>query len=232
MTKKTYHHYSFKIFIIAISTLLSGCVTHTTVRPDASYAPPVISEPALGQAASGSIYSVSNGVRLFEDTKAFRVGDILSVVLSESTNASKSAKTNTKKEDDATLGAPTLLGEVLTKDGTVLGATSIEGDREFKATGDSSQSNSLTGVITVMVHKVLPNGYLYVRGEKIIGINQGAEFVRLSGIVRPQDVGSDNQVQSRKIANAQMFYGGGGVVAEANEQGWATRFLNSKWMPF
>ncbi|MBL4762275.1 MAG: flagellar basal body L-ring protein FlgH [Gammaproteobacteria bacterium] len=231
MTTKNYHHF-FNILIVVSSVLLSGCITHTTVRPDANYAPPVIAEPTLGQAMSGSIYSVSNGVRLFEDTKAFRVGDILSVLLSENTNASKSAKTNTKKEDGVSLGAPILLGEAPTKDGTVLGATSIEGDREFKGSGDSSQSNSLTGVITVMVHAVLPNGYLVIRGEKIIGINQGAEYVRLSGIVRPQDIGSDNQVQSSKIASAQMFYGGGGIVAESNEQGWGTRFLNSKWMPF
>ena len=231
MIEKTYH-YSLKILIAVSSILLSGCITHTTVRPDASYAPPAMPELTLGQAASGSIYSVSNGVRLFSDPKAFRVGDILSVVLSESTNASKSATTNTKKEDGATLAAPTLFGGAVSRNGRTVGATSIEGDREFKATGDSSQSNSLSGVITVMVHAVLPNGYLHVRGEKIIGINQGAEYVRLSGIVRPQDVGADNQIQSSKIANAQMYYGGGGVVAESNEQGWGTRFLNSKWMPF
>ena len=77
-----------------------------------------------------------------------------------------------------------------------------------------------------------PNGNLLVRGEKIIGLNQGSEFIRLSGIVRPQDVSSDNVILSSKLANARIFYGGGGTIAEANTKGWLSRFFDSPLFPF
>ena len=78
----------------------------------------------------------------------------------------------------------------------------------------------------------LPNGNLHVRGEKIIGLNQGSEFLRISGIVRPQDVDSNNVVQSTKLANARIYYGGGGAIAEANTKGWLSRFFDSPVFPF
>jgi len=79
---------------------------------------------------------------------------------------------------------------------------------------------------------VLSNGNLVVRGEKIIGINQSAEFVRLMGLVRPVDVTPENTVLSSKVANAQIYYGGGGAVAEANTKGWMSRFFSSEFWPF
>jgi flagellar L-ring protein precursor FlgH len=106
------------------------------------------------------------------------------------------------------------------------------GDRSFDGTGSSSQSNQLTGEITVTVAQRLANGNLLVKGEKWLTINQGQELVRIAGIVRPQDIGQDNTIESTRVADAKITYTGRGTLADANTQGWLSRFFNSKWMPF
>ncbi|HKK03898.1 MAG TPA: flagellar basal body L-ring protein FlgH, partial [Gammaproteobacteria bacterium] len=102
----------------------------------------------------------------------------------------------------------------------------------FDGEGDAAQSNQLEGSITVTVSEVLPNGNLVIQGEKWVKINQGQEYIRLRGIVRPVDIGPDNTVLSTQVADAQLAYGGTGVVAQSNSPGWLTRFFNSPLWPF
>jgi len=90
----------------------------------------------------------------------------------------------------------------------------------------------LAGNISVVVSEVLPNGNLVVRGEKWMTLNQGDEFIRITGIVRPQDIDPDNTVSSYLVANARIGYGGTGPVADANVLGWLTRFFISAVFPF
>ncbi len=222
---------------LALSTtmlaLLSACsATRIEVLPDPQYAPVDLKAAKYQPVNNGSIFQVGRSVRLFEDNKAFRVGDLLSITLSESTNASKSAATSTTKDDEIDTGVSALLGTVPTFKGDAILNNSMISERDFSGTGDSAQSNSLDGEITVMVFDILPNGTLMVRGEKIIGLNQGSEFIRISGLVRPQDVSANNVVFSRKLANARIYYGGGGVVAEANSKGWLSRLFDSPSFPF
>ena len=219
--------------VCAALLLLQGCAaTRIEVQPDPLFAPIDLKADRFQPLNNGSIYQAGRAVRLFEDAKAFRIGDLLSITLSESTNASKSAATNTSKEDDIDLGAGTILGVTPTYNGDPILNNAITNEREFSGSGDSAQSNSLQGEITVMVSDILPNGNLVVRGEKILGLNQGAEFIRIAGIVRPQDVSAENVVLSGKLANARIFYGGGGVIAEANTKGWLSRFFDSPVFPF
>jgi flagellar L-ring protein precursor FlgH len=221
------------IFPALLLVLLNACAsTRIEVQPDPQYAPIDLKAAQFQAVNNGSIFQVGRSVRLFEDNKAFRIGDLLSVRLSESTNASKSAATNTGKDDDIDIGVTALLGGVPTHNGDPFLNNTLEAERDFSGTGDSEQSNSLDGEIAVMVTDILPNGTLVVRGEKIIGLNQGSEFIRLSGLVRPQDVSSSNIVFSRKLANARIYYGGGGVIAEANSKGWLSRFFDSPMSPF
>ena len=107
----------------------------------------------------------------------------------------------------------------------------IESQSAFDGEGDSAQSNTLDGDITVSVVGVLPNGNLVVQGEKWITINQGDEYIRLQGIVRPVDISTDNTVLSTKVGNAQIAYGGTGVLADTNRQGWLTRFFSTVIWP-
>ena len=105
-------------------------------------------------------------------------------------------------------------------------------ESEFEGSAKASQSNSLKGNISVSVVKVLSNGGLVVRGEKWLMLTNGSEYIRITGIVRSEDVNADNTVSSQKIANARIQYGGTGDFANSTEKGWLTKFFNSKWMPF
>ena len=221
------------IQILVLLSLAVGCAqTRIIVQPDPQYAPVDLNAMEFKPEPNGSIFQTGRSVRLFEDNKAFRIGDVLSVTLLEATNASKSAETNTEKEDEADIGASLLFGsDGPTVNGNLVLNSEFDAEREFSGKGDSAQSNSLEGEIAVTVVDVLPSGNLVVRGEKIIGLNQGSEFIRISGLVRPQDVSTDNIVVSTKLANSRIFYGGGGSIAESNTKGWLSRFFDSPVFP-
>ena len=219
--------------ILLLVSLAGGCAqTRIIVKPDPQYAPVDLTAIEFKPASDGSIFQTGRSIRLFEDNKAFRIGDVLSVTLKESTNASKSAETNTDKDDEVDIGASVLFGgDGPTVNGNLALNSTFDAEREFSGKGDSAQSNSLTGEIAVTVVNVLPSGTLMVRGEKIIGLNQGSEFIRISGQVRPQDISTDNTVLSTKLANSRIFYGGGGTIAESNTKGWLSRFFDSPIFP-
>ena len=217
------------VLLVAVFT---GCAqTQIVVQPDPQFAPVDMNSFKFQAEANGSIFQAGRSVRLFEDNKAYRIGDVLSVVLSESTNASNSAETTTTKDDDMENSVSALLGVVPTLNGNEIFNNELESKRKFTGKGESEQSNSLSGEIAVMVVDILPNGNLVVRGEKLIGLNQGSEFIRISGLVRPLDVSTNNTIMSRKLANARIYYGGGGVIAEANTRGWLSRMFSSPGFP-
>lgn len=211
--------------------LITGCSVNPAVKPDPEFVSirPIVSVPPPSD--NGGIYQTGFGISLFSDVSAKRVGDVITVVLDENTNASKQSSTTTSKESSANTTIPTLLGRVLPipGGGALAGA---ESGSDFKGQGDSSQSNRLTGRITVTVSEVLPNDYLVVQGEKRLTLNQGSEHIKFSGIIRPADIKADNTVSSVNVANAQIIYGSSGVLADANTQGWMSRFFNSPWWPF
>ncbi len=210
--------------------LLAGCAPRA-IRNDSQWAATAPIQPVQAAPADGAIYHDAQNMELFTDPRAHRVGDILTIVLQESTQASKKATTSTSKNDSVALSAPTILGQPVTLRGRGLG-TSLSGKNAFDGAGSSTQSNQLSGQITVTVARRLSNGNLMVRGEKWLTINQGQELVRISGIVRPQDISPGNTISSTRVANANIAYTGRGSLADANTQGWLARFFNSKWMPF
>ncbi len=210
--------------IAAVVLLLGGCAE--TPQHDPTYAPTLPLASHTPPPQDGAIYHAGYDIVLFEDDRARRVGDILTVTLVEKTDASKNAETKLSKADAISTSA-TLFGNKPTwPNSTIASNTSFDG------AGNSVQSNSLSGNISVTVTEVLPNGYLMIRGDKVIGLNQGSEYVRLSGIVRPADVSSSNTVLSTSIANATFSYGGKGALADANSLGWLGRFFISAIFPF
>ncbi|HET6804167.1 MAG TPA: flagellar basal body L-ring protein FlgH [Frateuria sp.] len=222
----------FRLSAAALAlALLAGCAA-LPAHDDGAWAPTPPMQPEIAAApADGAIYHDNQNMELFADARAHRVGDILTIVLVESTQASKKASTSTSKKDKADVGAPTIMGKPLTINGNPL-SVGLDNERSFDGNGSSSQSNQLTGQITVTVAQRLSNGNLIVRGEKWLTINQGQELVRIAGIVRPQDIGQDNTVASTRVADARISYTGRGTLADANTRGWLSRFFNSKWMPF
>jgi flagellar L-ring protein precursor FlgH len=220
--------YPYLCAVLALSGI-AGCQTATPPKDDDGMSWALEPAPA---ANNGSIYQPGRDVALFENPIARHVGDIVTVVLNEQTAAQKSATTTTSKSTSDTLPGMTLLGSPMTIHGTPFLSNNINDASKFEGDGDSKQSNSLTGYITATVLRVLPNGNLFIKGEKWIGINQGKEYVRVTGIVRPIDLAPDNSIPSLKVASAKISYGGKGALADANAQGWLSRFFNSPWTPF
>lgn len=221
------------IQMLVLLSLAVGCAqTRIIVQPDPQYAPVDLNAMEFKPEPNGSIFQTGRSVRLFEDNKAYRIGDVLSVTLMEATNASKSAETSTEKDDEVDIGVSAVFGSTgPSVNGNLVLNSEFDAERDFSGKGDSAQSNSLEGEIAVTVVDVLPSGNLVVRGEKIIGLNQGSEFIRISGLVRPQDVSTDNIIVSTKLANSRIFYGGGGTIAESNTKGWLSRFFDSPVFP-
>jgi len=211
--------------------LLSGCASQPPMVSDPTFAAVLEPEPRmLEPKRNGAIFNPDVYSGLFGDQKAFQVGDVLTVKLQEKTDASKSAKATTTKGDNADMAVSSLFG-LPANTLANMGAT-LSSSRSFSGDGTATQKNKLEGDISVTVARVLPNGNLVIQGEKFIGINQGLEFVRLSGVVRPADVARDNTVLSTRVANARIQYGGEGVINDANTQGWLGRFFNSPFFPF
>ncbi|WP_108124493.1 flagellar basal body L-ring protein FlgH [Saccharospirillum mangrovi] len=222
---------------VAISALalLGGCATQSTSLGDPMPQPgdpdfaPVPAEALVAPPGSdGSLFNDQAGMALFGDKKAMRTGDIITIVLDEQTQGSKSSAASSSKTSDTSINAPILAG------GQPIDALSatLGGSRSFSGSGDADQSNSLSGNISVTVSEVLPNGILRVRGEKWITLNTGAEFIRIQGMLRPEDINLDNTVSSQKLADARISYSGAGALADASQQGWLTRFFNSPVWPF
>jgi flagellar L-ring protein precursor FlgH len=217
-----------KIVVLLLVVALAGCVVQPSV-PDYDATWP--DEPEMTQATSGAIFRTGHDVPLFENAVAHRVGDTVTIRLQESTNASKSSSTATSKASEIGITAPTGLGTQISLNGAPI-SLGLENETNFNGTGTSAQSNKLEGLVTVTVAKRLSNGNLLVRGQKWLTLNQGSEYVRVQGIIRPFDIDPDNTIPSYKVADAVISYGAKGALADANSPGLLQRFFNSKWMPF
>ena len=209
--------------------LLAGCgsLGPPVVRPGPSDDAPQVYPAVRNTPSGGGVFQADIGLSLTSDSRAFRVGDVVTVILQETTQASKKAGTSFSKDSSLDIAAATVLGKVQPK-----AATSLSAGRNFAGDSASTQQNALSGAITVIVQEVLPNGLLRVAGEKSLTLNQGEEFVRLRGYLRAADIDADNQVSSQRIANARIAYSAQGSLADANTPGWLTRFFVSPWMPF
>ncbi|MDP1774756.1 MAG: flagellar basal body L-ring protein FlgH [Methylobacter sp.] len=219
--------------IVVTLSLLQACTPIPSRDPAFAPVAPADLRPPVQN--SGSIYQSGYDTRLFEDQTAKRVGDILTITLLEKTQAKKADDLKTKKDTHMSVTAPTLYGTVsqaLTGSSLTNNLEAkLDSTKEFTGTGAADQSNSLSGNISVTVVDVLPNGNLSVRGEKRVTLNQGDEFIRLSGIVRPVDINSSNIITSDKVADVTIMYVGEGAMADASKMGWLSRILQSPWFP-
>jgi len=225
------------VIVTALATIgLVGCQSAPVRDPD--YAPIAASVLPPMPAGNGAIFQAGYERRWFEDLRARRVGDMLTVILVEQTDASISNSTEVSKTNSTSITNPTLFGNPLSfKMPGVNGNSSslgfsLNSSTDFSGEGDNEQSNELTGSVTVTVIETLPNGYMQVRGEKRIGTNGGNEYVKLSGIVRPEDIDANNSIPSTKIADATLIYVGDGQIADSNVMGWLAKFFISSLMPF
>ncbi|MBA1274859.1 flagellar basal body L-ring protein FlgH [Stutzerimonas azotifigens] len=217
-----------KALLFGLLATLAGCASFHEIIPEddsALYQPPDL-DYTPPPTVAGGLFRQGYASALTHDRRAVRVGDILTIVLDESTQSSKSAGTSFGKSSSIGVPVPKVLGREYPDI-----ETSVGGERDFNGAAKSSQQNTLRGSIAVTVHQVLPSGVLVVKGEKALRLNQGDEFIRLTGLVRIDDINRSNQVSSQNVANARISYAGRGVLNDSNSAGWLTRFFSSPLFP-
>jgi flagellar L-ring protein precursor FlgH len=207
---------------MANALLIAACLfcSHREQQPAYAPAPPPAPPPPV---ANGAIFQPANGYApLTSGQRAAQVGDVITIVLVERTQGTSSSTSAT--DHDASIGlSPPTTGPLSFFNATdaAVGANST-----FNGHGQTGQSNSLVGEISVVISEVLPNGTMRIRGEKLLRINRGNETIRISGIVRPGDIAADNRVASTRVADARIDYVGRGEISRASRQGWLQRFFS------
>ncbi|MGJ8681963.1 flagellar basal body L-ring protein FlgH [Paraglaciecola sp.] len=218
--------------VIALTTGCQSTSVQTPLPNDPFYAPILPEMPRQKVAQDGSIFQVDMANSLYSDVKARRVGDIITVTLRESTQATKSVGTSRSKASEVELNPIVGLGGNVLNVGNESIQLGMDSSKDFSGDSSANQSNNLFGSISVTVVQVLPNQNLLVRGEKWLTLNNGDEYIRLTGVVRPADVSPANEITSTKIANARIQYSGTGDFASTQKEGWLSGFFSSEYWPF
>ena len=208
-----------KLGLIVLALAAAPAAAKDKVAPDAfsvSMPAPPPPPPSNGAIFQGGYTPLTSGGR------AGQVGDIITIQLVERTAATKSNAANTQRDGSIGL-TPPATGPLSLFNPSDVGAS---GTQAFKGKGDASQSNALSGEVSVTIAAVYPNGTMLVKGEKLLTLNRGDERVQISGIVRAIDISPDNRVLSTRVANANIRYVGKGEIARASKQGWLQRFFS------
>ncbi len=189
----------------------------------AEYAPTPYLPPAQPAVADGAIFHAAAGYApLTSGLRAAQVGDLLTIILVEKTQATKSNTASTDRSGNISL-TPPVTGPLDFIRPTDIGAS---GGGKFDGKGAAAQSNQLNGALSVTVAAVYPNGTMLIRGEKNLTLNRGDEQIRISGLVRMADISLDNTVPSTRVADAKITYAGTGEIARASRQGWLSHFFS------
>ncbi len=218
---------------VGIVYLLQGCATEPVdmvLRPSPEFQPVYPLASNRQKIATGGIYSNRQSDAWFGRGRNYQVGDIITVLLNESTQAARTQNTDVSRESKNSLpsGLNTKFGNISPfLDGSNINAN----NNSSKGTGKADQQASLSGSVAVTVVEILANGNLVIRGEKKVGLAEGTEVIQVSGVIRPEDVGPNSTVQSRRLANAQIAYRGSGDLANATRAGWGTSLMHKYW-PF
>lgn len=223
-----------KFLLTALLTqVLAGCSTYVSQLEGQAFEPV---DPAVNlaseQPSNGAIFRSGQSGLFATDQRARRVGDILTVTFNEIFAATKAQTAASSKADAFAVTLPTGLPNILTggfdTDAGGNGAGLTAGtNRTFSGAGNAAQSNSFTGSLAVTVTRVFPNGNMEVAGQKEITLNNGNEYVRVKGIVRPEDISATNIVSSTRLADAQIRYTGSGHLADASKPGWLSQFMRA-----
>lgn len=216
---------------LLLMTLLTGCAyipQKPLVGGETSAAPTPVAAASVNGAIFQSGQAMNYGYQpMFEDRRPRNVGDTLTIALQENVSASKSSSATASRDGSTDVGMSTVPGFLSGLVGGGKADASLSGTNDFAGKGGAAAKNTFSGTITVTVKQVLENGNLAVVGEKQIAINQGAEFIRFSGIVNPRTISASNTVVSTQVADARIEYVGNGYINEAQQMGWLQRlFLN------
>ena len=221
------------LLIVSALALLQGCATEPVdmvLRPSPEFQPVYPLASDRPKIATGGIYSNRQSDAWFGRGRNYQVGDIITVLLNESPQAARTQNTDVSREAKNSLpsGASTQVGKM----SPFLDGVNLNDNRASSTgKGKADQQASLSGSVAVTVVEILANGNLVIRGEKKLGLSEGTEVIQVSGVIRPEDIGPNSTVQSRRLANAQIAYRGSGDLANATKAGWGTSLVHKFW-PF
>ena len=220
------HYFS----VLCVSVLLWGCATadKTPIVKTATSATP--EKPSNKYLSKGSLVPVVQNTEvgsfkpLFEDRRAISVGDTLTILLNETTTASKKSGAAASRGSNVALS-----GQASTVHTAGIGANNkftagLGGDNAFSAQGNRAAENTFSGTITVTVIEVLKNGNLVVAGEKQLAVGTEEEVIRFGGVVNPNNL-VNNSVSSAMVADARIEYRGRGYIDDTNSPGWFSRLM-------
>ena len=209
---------------LAFLIALAGCAQYNADSVSSEFEPMYPQDMPLVERGnrSGTIFNAANGNLFSMESKAQMVGDIITIEFAESFQATKSQNAATSKTSDSSISLPTLMARA-----ELSAKLSAAAENSFSGSGSSAQSNSLTGQVSVHVVRVFQNGNLEILGQKKLTLNNGDEYIRVQGIVRPQDINAENVVSSDRIANANIQYIGAGDIAASGKKGWYSKILDN-----
>ncbi len=232
-----------RLFIFIPLVFFVGCATHP-MDPDISMTPPKYVEEMPSKDTEvvrnpGSLFA--NSDNLFSDTKAKKVNDIVTIVITENiTQSSKATKKLTESnKDDGGLFDAGISGGVniggrdykLHKTGLFLNLPSMNSDRSFNGSGVQNRQEKFQTTITARIIKILNNGNYYIYGTREIYIDGQRQIIQISGVIRPEDIDANNQIDSKYIADAKIRYFTQGSIKEYTTPNWFERFW-SKIVPW
>lgn len=217
------------LFIAATVLVSSGCPFRNLYNQ--TNTPPVYNEQVIVRPA-GTIWPGENlGNNLYADNKARYVNDIVTILLDEASAGANTAKTNTSRDASTAAGIGGIFQ--MKPDKTILSQYQLSGTsaNSLKGDGQTIRNGSLSGRITARVIKMTNNGNMVIEGKRQLTVNEEDQYIIITGIIRPEDITSENLILSSNIADARIVYTGNGVVDDKQHPGWMTRVLDWVW-PF
>ncbi len=221
--------------VFFVGLLVTGCAS---IMPENRSMMPLVPETSFPEPEihrlEGAIYAQNMPIKLFGDFRARNVGDVVTVNVVETSNASKDATTKTGRSSSVKGGISALLGyekALEDKNSRFSASSMIDGSiaNSFDGSGSTTRKSTVTASISCRVVKVLPNGNLAIRGFREIRVNNETQHIILTGIIRPEDVAADNSILSSYVADAHIEYNGRGVLSEKQSPGWLARILDYIW---
>ncbi len=222
------------IGVVLLSFTMTACTSvmpHQAMTHSPQFEPVYPVQNARETMATGAIYVGRQSDSWFGKGRNFQVGDVITVLLNESTQAARTQNGTITRDSSNTLLPTGMQTYGAGLGGLMKGINMTGGSVSNKGTGAADQQASLNGSVAVAVVEIMANGNLVLRGEKQLALTEGSEVIQVAGIIRPDDVAPNNTVQSRRLANAQIAYRGTGDLANATKAGWGTSALLKLW-PF
>jgi len=228
------HSFLSIVAVALISSGSAGCVSNKVQVKDPtdirSYVESAHKTRSEAKPAEGSLWVNGPNSDLFRDPKARYVDDMVTIVVSESTQALASADAKNSRDTSLSAGFDTMMG-LEKKIKELPNLANGKSSSSFEGKGSTTRATTLETTLTARVIDVLPNGYLVVEGMREIRVNNENQSLYLTGVVRPEDVSSANTVLSSSIAQMSVRVQGRGVVSQSTNPGWLYKILTGI-MPF